>query len=81
MISWRTKLAMTWSTRPAVDGPVLSSVGAVTLSQVVSFDLTGAIPGDGIYCFAIDSLSANGADYNAREGAVAPPAVLIATGP
>jgi hypothetical protein len=75
------ELAMTWNTRPAIDGPVLSSVGAVALSQVVNFDVTGAITGDGTYCFAIDSLSANGADYNAREGAVAQPAVLITTGP
>src|SRR5437870_4780328 len=54
--SW-DELAMTWDTRPAIDGPVLSSVGAVALNQVVDFDVTGAIPGDGTYCFAIDNPS------------------------
>src|SRR5947209_692186 len=78
--SW-DELAMTWDTRPMIDGPVLSSVGAVALNQVVDFDVTGAIPGDGTYCFAIDNPSSNGADYNAREGGVAHPAVLITTGP
>ena len=76
-----TETTATWNTRPAFDPAVLSSVGTVVVDQLVDFNVTSAIPGDGTYCFAIDSLSTNGVDYNSREGALAHPTVLLTTVP
>src|SRR5213079_2446369 len=48
----------------------LATLGAVAIGQVADFDVTSAIPGDGVYCFAIDTTSTDSAIYNSREGAV-----------
>ena len=71
---------VTFNTRPAIDGPALASPGAVLLGQPVEFDVTGAIPGDGVYCFAIDNLSTDGARYNSREAATGKPQLVLAVG-
>src|SRR5437867_677553 len=71
---------VTWKTRPAIDGPVLSTLGAVALGQVAEFDVTSAIQGDGVYCFAIESPSADGVRYNSREAAAGKPEVIIGVG-
>jgi len=71
---------VTWKTRPAIDGPVLSTLGAVALGQVLEFDVTSAIQGDGVYCFAIESPSADGVRYNSREAAAGKPEVIIGVG-
>ena len=71
---------VTWKTRPAIDGPVLSTPGAVSLGQVVEFDVTSAIQSDGVYCFAIESPSADGVRYNSREAAAGKPEVIIGVG-
>jgi myo-inositol-hexaphosphate 3-phosphohydrolase len=68
---------MTWPTRPAIDGPVLGTVGAVARNQIVEFDVTGAIPGDGVFCLALDSLSDDGTDYRSREATSGGPTVLL----
>jgi len=70
-----------WNTQPAIDGPALATLGAVTAGQVVDFDVTSAIPGDGTYCFAIDTASTDGVDYNSREGAGQHPALAIQVTP
>jgi hypothetical protein len=36
-------------------------------NQVVNFDVTSLVPGNGTYCFAITSTSDDGVDYNSRE--------------
>ncbi len=71
----------TYNNQPAIDGPVLSTVGAVALGQTVSFPLTGAIPGDGTYCFAIDSVSTDGVDYLSREASSGKPTVTLTVAP
>ena len=72
---------VTAKTQPAIDGPVLSTVGAVARGQVVDFDVTSAIQGDGVYCFALDTSSTDGVDYNSREGAGQHPALAIQVTP
>jgi len=72
---------MTWSTQPAIDGPALTTLGAVAIGQVADFDVTSAIPGDGVYCFAIDTASTDSAIYNSREGSLARPAMSITVAP
>jgi hypothetical protein len=71
------ELAVTWNTQPAIDGTVLDAVGAVQRAEVVIFDVTQAITGDGTYCFALDSLSSNGVQFNSREAIAGRPTVEI----
>ena len=78
--SWN-ELTMTWNTQPAIDGPALATLGAVAAGQIADFDVTPAIPGDGVYCFAIDTASTDSAIYNSREGSLAHPAVLLTVAP
>ncbi|TMA57365.1 MAG: DNRLRE domain-containing protein [Deltaproteobacteria bacterium] len=78
--TWDEK-TVTWDTQPAIDGPALATMGAVAAGQVVDFDVTSAIHGDGIYCFAIDTISADGADYNSREGTGQHPALVVQVTP
>ena len=75
------ELTMTWQTRPVIDSPVLSTVGPVQVSQVVTFDVTSAITGDGVYCFALDSTSINGVKYDSRESSGQQPALLLQVAP
>ena len=37
--------------------------------DIVDFDVTAVVSGDGTYCFALDSPSDNGVDYRSREAA------------
>jgi len=53
----------------------------VAQGQTVDFDVTSAIPGDGVYCFALDTASTDGVDYNSREGSLARPAVVLSVTP
>jgi len=71
------ELSMTWKTQPAIDGPLLGQAGPVLLSQAVDFDLTSAIGGDGVHCFALDTPSLNNVEYNSKEAAVGKPQVLL----
>ena len=64
--SWNED-AVTYETRPAVDGPALASAGPVSPGETVEFDLTRAVDGDGIYNFALTSSSTNGVNYESRE--------------
>src|SRR5262245_57869797 len=56
--------AVTYNNRPAVDGPTVTSLGAVTLGAVVEFNLDTTVTADGTYSFAIDSTSTDGVTYN-----------------
>ena len=70
---------VTYTTRPAMDGPALDSLGIVGYGDTVELDVTSAISGDGTYCFAITSSDSNGADYRSREDASYPPELIITT--
>src|SRR3989442_14033342 len=72
---------MTWQTQPSIDGAALVTLGAVAAGQVADFDVTPAIPGDGVYCFAIDTASTDSAIYNSREGTGQKPALVLQVAP
>jgi len=79
--SW-SEATLTWGTQPVIDGGVLSTVGNVTRSQAVDFDVTGAITrGDGVYCFAIESPYNNPVTYNSRESAGQRPQLSVTVAP
>jgi hypothetical protein len=75
-ISWDED-TITFNNRPAIDEPALDALGAVGLGDIVEFDITGAVNGDGTYSFAIDSEYNNGADYSSRENLTNPPELII----
>jgi hypothetical protein len=64
-----SETGLTWNNRSSApfSSTVLSSVGTVSENQVVEFNVTSAVAGDGTYCFVIDTTSSNGVDYNSRE--------------
>ncbi|MCG8605032.1 IPT/TIG domain-containing protein, partial [bacterium] len=64
-----------WSNAPEIDGTALSSLAKVTSGEIVEFDVTPSIQGDGIYSFAIENNSSDVAYYQSKEGKVVP--VLI----
>jgi len=69
--------AMTWNTRPAIDGTMLDEIGAVERRDVVEADVSAAISGDGTYCFAVDSAIMASVKYGSREGHLDRPALEI----
>jgi hypothetical protein len=72
-----SETALTWINRPAIDGGFLASRGAVAASTTVDFNVTAAVAGDGAYCFAVDSFSADGVTYNSREAGSGRPEIWI----
>ncbi len=73
------ELTTTWNNRPIIDNGLLDTQGPVSSGDVVLFDVTPAIPGNGTYCLAFDSLSEDGVDYHSRESNVAPPELILTT--
>src|SRR5436309_10154199 len=74
--------SITWNTRPAFDSTVLTSAGPVKLGQVVAFDVTDVITGDGDYCFALDTTAAAGVHYKSSRAAQSgPKAELVVSVP
>jgi hypothetical protein len=61
--------ALTWSSKPAIDGPVRATFGAVAVNTTVEVDLGAAITGNGSYSFAIalPAGNTNTVGYASRE--------------
>ncbi|MDI3339100.1 MAG: hypothetical protein QJR03_01070 [Sphaerobacter sp.] len=76
-----SETGVTYKTRPEIDGPVLSTLGAVELGETVAFDVTQASIRDGIVGFAITSLRQDGVEYASRESGKYPELIVtIAAG-
>jgi hypothetical protein len=73
--SW-TEGGLTWNNAPSISGSPLSSVGAVAVGDVVEFDLTGAITGNGIYSFGIMNASKSRMEYSSKEGSQIPELII-----
>ncbi|HEX9654899.1 MAG TPA: DNRLRE domain-containing protein, partial [bacterium] len=61
---------------PVLSGSPLSSRGAVALNEVVEFDVSAAIGGDGVYSFALRNSNSDLANYSSKEGVQAPELVI-----
>jgi hypothetical protein len=70
---------ITFDTRPDIDGPALDTVGAVAVGDIVEFDVTPSVGGNGIYSFAIVPDSTKRVKYRSREDSINPPALIITT--
>jgi hypothetical protein len=69
-----TGATITWNTQPTIDASVLDSANA---GGTVDFDVSGAIRGDGIYCFALDQTANVQTLYGARESIVWAPTLVV----
>ncbi|MCG8607193.1 IPT/TIG domain-containing protein, partial [bacterium] len=65
-----------WDNAPEITGSPLSSGGAISLGEIVEFDLSAIITGEGIYSFAISNGSSDAAKYDPKEGAIPPELVI-----
>jgi hypothetical protein len=72
---------VTWSNQPALVGTILASAGRVAPGNVVRFDVSPAVSGDGTYCFALDTQSSDNVQYNSREGSSQRPAFVVEVRP
>ena len=65
--SWAENI--TWNNKPAIDGPLLATLGAVTLNLSYEVDVSSAITGNGSYSFAITlpDTNTNTVGYASRE--------------
>ncbi len=58
---------LNYNNAPAITGTAFSSLGAVSIDEIVEFDVTAAIVGEGIYSFAIRNNSTNALRYSSKE--------------
>src|SRR5262245_32031055 len=84
---------LNFNNKPAIDGPGLHTLGAVTVGAIVEFNVDTAITGDGVYSFAIDNTSPSAAAYTSNAAtsgqkpqlvvtvAAAPPTIQITQPP
>jgi hypothetical protein len=73
--------SVTWDSRPAIDGPVLGSFGAVEALTWYEVALDGSIlPGDGPISLAVDSVDSDGARWASREH-VSQPQLIVEVEP
>ncbi|MDZ7343633.1 MAG: DNRLRE domain-containing protein, partial [candidate division KSB1 bacterium] len=67
---------LNWNNAPSLGGPALSSTGAVNLNDVVEFNVTSAINGNGIYSFGLKSNSSDRVYYSSKEDTIAPKLII-----
>jgi hypothetical protein len=75
-----SEAATRYSNRPAVDGPIVATAGAVAVNQAVEFVVTSVVTGNGSYNFALISTSSNDAVYNSRDAATGKPQLIVTLG-
>jgi hypothetical protein len=69
--------AITWNTRPAIDGPAVGSFGGVASGRWYEIDVTHLVQGEGAVSVGLDSTNGDGALWSSREsGATAPELVV-----
>ena len=68
--------AITWNTRPAIDGPQLGSFNAVSTGTWYEADLGQVLLTDGPMSLAIDSTSSNGAKWASRQSLKQPQLIV-----
>ena len=73
--------SLNFNNRPAIDGAALDALGKVNVGDIVELDVTDAIGGNGVFSFAIDSSSSNGAIYGSRESSNGAPELIITQAP
>jgi hypothetical protein len=78
--SW-SETTVTYNTRPAIDGAVLSTLGAVNIGTWYEFNVTPAVAGDGMLSLGINSTSTDGVHYASREDTIHAPQLVVTVTP
>src|SRR5207247_571504 len=78
--SWG-ETTVTYNNGPAIDGPVLSTLGAVSTNTWYEFDVTGAVAGDGLLTLGINTTSSDGVRYASRENTGFAPQLVVTLTP
>lgn len=76
--SWTENL-LNSGNAPAAIPPALGAIGAVQSNDVVEFDVSSVVTGNGIYSFCIETDSDDRVKYFAKEGSDSPPLLIIET--
>ncbi|MCG8606739.1 DNRLRE domain-containing protein, partial [bacterium] len=76
-IPWAEEF-LVYNNAPELGSSALSATGPVALNEIVEFDVTSAITGNGIFSFALSSENSNTAKYSSRGGPQPPELVIIA---
>ena len=61
---------------PTISGTPLSTVGLVSSDEIVEFDITSAISGNGVISFGMKSFISNAVKYRSKES-VTPPQLVV----
>jgi hypothetical protein len=69
--------ALSWNSRPPIDGPQLGQFGAVTTGGIYETDLGGAVTGDGKITLAINSANSDEVRWASRESTKPPPRLIL----
>ncbi len=76
-----TETGLTWSTAPPIVGSPLASGPAPSANAYVEFTLpASAVPGDGLYAFAIKSTATNSAIFSTKEATTNRPQLVVTLG-
>jgi hypothetical protein len=67
---------LNYNNAPSISGTALSTIGSVTVNQVVEFDVTSAINGNGTFSFGLRNSSSTTVQYSSNEGATRPELVI-----
>lgn len=73
--SW-IESGLNYANAPSISGDPLSSAGSVLVNQVVVFDVTAAISGNGTYSFGLKNYSSTVVQYSSKEGSIKPELVI-----
>ncbi len=71
-----TQTELNWNNAPVIGGTILSSAGAVAVGNIVEFDVTPAITGNGTYSFGLKNNSRDDVHYSSKEWANPPQLVI-----
>ncbi len=63
-----TEGSVTWSNAPATVGGALATLGAVSLGETVTIDVSSVVTGNGSYAFRASTTSGDAAAYFSRQG-------------
>lgn len=74
--SW-TESGVTYNNHPTVDGPILSTLGAVSTATWYELDVTGAVQGDGTVSLGLKTSSSDGVHYASREDSAHAPQLVV----
>ena len=74
-----TEGSVTWSSAPATVGGALATLGAVSLGETVTIDVSALVTGNGSYAFRVSNASGDAAAYLSRQGSSSQDPQLLVT--